>query len=221
MASVIDICNLGLANIGDSATVSAIDPPDGSIQAEHCARFYPMARDSFIASHNWGFATRRASLSVLALSTLPAEWAYAYAYPTCLRLVAVLPADVVVSSISSAIFDEQEFLIRGKNYPFVVESLSTGAKVIYSNVEDATGVYLVSVTDTTKFSQPFVTALARLLSSYLAGPIIKGSEGMKVARAQLEWFEKVDAPRAKAADSQEGKNTSYDDFLPSSLVARR
>ena len=33
MASEVDICNLALAHLGDAATVSSINPPEGSIQA--------------------------------------------------------------------------------------------------------------------------------------------------------------------------------------------
>ena len=46
MASDVDVCNLALAHLGDEATVASISPPEGSAQAGHCARFYPMARDS-------------------------------------------------------------------------------------------------------------------------------------------------------------------------------
>ena len=46
MPSEVDICNLALGHLGDSATVATIDPPEGSAQAEHCARFYPIARDA-------------------------------------------------------------------------------------------------------------------------------------------------------------------------------
>ena len=56
MASVVDICNLALAHIGDDATVSSIDPPEGSAQAEHCKRFYAIARDTMLQMHNWNFA---------------------------------------------------------------------------------------------------------------------------------------------------------------------
>lgn len=51
MASEVDICNLALARLGDNATVASIDPPEGSAQAEHCARFYAIARDSLLEMH--------------------------------------------------------------------------------------------------------------------------------------------------------------------------
>ena len=59
MASDVEICNLALSHLGDTATVASIDPPEGSAQAEHCARFYPIARDALLEKHDWSWATRR------------------------------------------------------------------------------------------------------------------------------------------------------------------
>ena len=59
MSSEIDICNLALARLGDDATVASIDPPEGSAQAEQCARFYSIARDTMLEMHDWRFATKR------------------------------------------------------------------------------------------------------------------------------------------------------------------
>jgi hypothetical protein len=73
VASEVDICNLALGHIGDSATVSSINPPEGSAQAEHCSRFYPIARDSLLEMHNWGFATKRTNLALLSSEYLRME----------------------------------------------------------------------------------------------------------------------------------------------------
>ena len=63
MASDVDICNLALSFLGDDANVSSISPPEGSQQSEHCARFYPIARDGLLQMHNWNWASRRVALS--------------------------------------------------------------------------------------------------------------------------------------------------------------
>ena len=63
MASEVEICNLALAHLGDEATVASIDPPEGSAQAEHCQRFYPVSRNSLLEMHDWAFATKRATLA--------------------------------------------------------------------------------------------------------------------------------------------------------------
>ena len=221
MASAVDICNIALGHLGDEAAISAIDPPDGSVQASHCARIYPMARDELLEMHNWRFATKRKALALLSTTEQPQEWAYTYSYPTCLRVIAVRLENEPTSANPGLIFDEQEFLTAPKTYPFTIESLNDGTQVIYTNVENATVHYVAAVTDVAKFSPLFVSALSRLMAMYLAGPIIKGKTGMAVAKDQLEAFEKIAAPRAKASDANARRDVSYDQFVPSSLAARR
>lgn len=221
MASEVDICNQALGHLGDEATISAIEPPDGSIQAQHCARVYPMARDELLEMHNWHFALKRKALALLSTTELPSDWAYAYGYPSCARVVAVYPANVPAVAVPQLIFDHEEFINRPQAYPFTIESLDDGTRVIYTNVEDATVQYVALVTDTAKFSPLFRSALARLMAAYLAGPIVKGKTGMDIAQSQMKWFESIAGPRAKASDANAGRNNTYDEFIPSSLAARR
>lgn len=159
MASVADICNLALSHLGDSATVTSIDPPEGSAQAEHCARFYPMARDLMLESHDWAFATRRADLALT--GTAPDAWEYSYARPAnCIKVVGVYPEDYADDDADGVDFVEENNLI-------------------YTDAENASVRYLTRVTDTTKFPPGFVTALSWLLAHYLAGPIRKGDNKIK------------------------------------------
>ena len=73
MASDTDICNLALSHLGDEASVVTIDPPEGSPQADHCARFYPIARDSGLQMTAASFGHRRAGLGLVAAA--PPAWA--------------------------------------------------------------------------------------------------------------------------------------------------
>ncbi len=204
MASEVDICNLALAHNGDEANIAEIDPPDGSAQADYCARFYPIARDTLLESHTWRFATKRVVLA--AVDNPLTSWQFAYALPSaCVRPVSLLPP--------SATDDK-------KTEDFVVETNSVGDSVVYTNVEQATLQYVTLVTDTTKFTPLFVVALARLLASYVAGPLIKGESGMKVARAHLTAFEQVDKPRAIDADANARQSSPYNDFTPAGIAAR-
>jgi hypothetical protein len=206
MSSAVDICNLALAYLGDDATVSSINPPEGSAQADHCARFYPIARDTMLEQHAWGFAIKRIALAVLSTTETPAQWLYTYGCPSgCLRPLAVLMGS------STDDTDEQQY---------VVEALSDGTRVIHTNTENATLKYIASVTDTTKFSPLFVSAAARLLASYLSGPVLKGGEGIKVGAGHLKQFYTVDLPMAKSADARAGKVTDYNDFTPANIAAR-
>lgn len=173
MASVVDISNLALAHLGDAATVSSISPSDGSAQADHCVRFYPIARDVLLEAHDWNFARRRVLLTETA-NTPPASWAYEYALPAnVVRVLKVLGED------------------EDENTPkvYLQGTDANGAKVIWCNEPSARVLYTHAVTDTTKFSGLFVNALSYLLASYLAGPItkdMKQKEGMyKLFRNEL------------------------------------
>lgn len=221
MSSAVDICNLALGHLGDEATVSSLDPPEGSAQAEHCARYYPIARRALLSMHAWSFNTRRASLALLS-ATPPAGWGYVYALPAqCLKPVAVYMPEQV----------DNYALLAGDVVPqdtgdfntqaFVAETLSTGVKVIYTNVEEAVLLYLVDVTDTTKFSPLVDLALARLLASFLAGPIIKGTEGMRVAGAHRKFFNDVEFPDATKADANARQSSPYTTATPAPIKARQ
>lgn len=188
MASEVDICNLALARLGDNATVASIDPPEGSAQAEHCARFYPVARDSLLEMHAWKFATRRVLLAQLTTDTW--NWTFAYAEPTgVLKLLAVLPA----SASSDA--DTQEY---------EAETDGNGTPIILTDLEGASLRYVAHVTDTTVFSPLFVDALAWLLASYLAGPVLKGDAGAAMAKACLQSF-MLALSNAKVSDANQRK----------------
>jgi hypothetical protein len=175
MASVIDICNLALAHIGDRANVTSIDPPEGSAQAEHCARFYPMARDVLLNMHPWSFATKRAVLADISATIVPpAKWQYSYTAPgDFMKILGVYDPN--------AMYDENK-----AEYEFELSADSSGTRVIYANPEDAVVRYVAYVTDAARFPPIFTEGLAWLLASYLAGPVIKGTEGMRVSGEALK-----------------------------------
>lgn len=190
MASEVDICNLALGHLGDTATVASLSPPEGSAQAEHCARFYPIARDSLLEMHSWGFATKRVTLALLT-SGYP-EWDYCYAQPgDALNLLAVLPPSANDDysgqyGINSQIVSNSSVpMSAGGQYvpqAYSAESLADGTEVIYTDQADAVLRYTGRVEDPTKFSPLFVMTLSWHLAGMLAGPIIKGDAGAAEAK---------------------------------------
>lgn len=193
MSSEVDLCNLALSHLGEDAEVIAIDPPDGTILAAQCGRFYPIARDALLEMHPWTFATVRASLA-LTVAAAPSEWGFAYALPAlCLKPNAIYRPDAIEDG-------------RGEDY--IVESDPDGNGVIYTNVADAVIRYTRGIEDTTKFTPGFAIALSRLLASYLAGPVIKGSTGIQVSQAQLKWFT-IELGTARTEDSNRGQRSTY------------
>lgn len=189
MASEVDICNLALGYLGDAATLASIDPPEGSAQADHCATFYPVARDALLEMHDWGFATKRVLLAPL--TSTSNQWQYCYAAPTDLvNTIAVISSDAqddnsVALSYANP-WGQVAIPAQGTYSPveFVLESLGDGTDAIYTNQENALLRYVARVTDTTKFSPLFIRTLAASLASMLAGPVLKGEAGM---RAAAQW----------------------------------
>lgn len=191
MASEVDICNLALGHLGDNATVASIRPPEGSAQAEHCARFYPIARDSLLEMHFWNFSMRRINLAPLEAAW--PEWKYAYALPNdVLNVIAVMPPDANDDYASRFVpSDTPQFahnyspVIAAGRYtpqPYTIEVLADGQHVLYTNQENAMLRYTAYVSDTTVFSPLFTMALSWHLASMLAGPIIKGDQGAAEAK---------------------------------------
>ena len=211
MASEVDICNLALGHLGDTATVSSINPPEGSIQAEHCQRFYYPARDALLEMHSWGFATKRVTLALL--STTWTEWQYAYAVPSdAINLIAVMPPDAT-SDYSVGInymFSQTGLpMVAGGIYqpqPYSWEIQADGSQIIYTNQENAVLRYTAQITDTTQFSPLFVISLTYLLASYLAGPVIKGEVGAAEAKRCLQLFQATFG-RATTSDANQRRNT--------------
>lgn len=202
MASIVDMCNLALGHVGDEAVVSSIDPPDGTTQAVHCARFYPIVRDALLERYNWGFALKRVALAELSTSTTT-NWIYEYQLPADnIKPIAVLPAgaDYLPSSNDSY---AQMFKREGDR--------------ILTNVPDATMIYVFRQADPTRYTPLFVETFALMLAARLAGPIIKGKEGRAVAKDLAQTAE-ITLARATAAD---GNAQSYrPEHIPKHIRAR-
>lgn len=189
-----NICNLALAALGDEATVVSIDPPEGSAQADHCARWYPSARDTVLEAHDWKFASRRALGAALTSPT--STWSYAYAKPNgALRVVAVLPP--------GATSDFDEGLTKNEQ-PFDLETLEDGTEVIVTNQPDAVIRFTAAAVDPGKFPPLVVQAIVHLLASYLAGPVLKGETGRAESRAQLQLYDAW-LRKAQASDMNQGR----------------
>ncbi len=77
MTAVINIWNMALANIGQTAVnnVSEISRP-----ANVCRTFYNDSRDFVLQDFDWGFAERRAELALVDYA--PVGYEYAYATPS-------------------------------------------------------------------------------------------------------------------------------------------
>lgn len=210
MPSVVQLCNMALSHIGSEAQVSSISPPDGSVEAGYCATFYDQARTEMLEPGNWRFSLHRATLAEL--SNLSDTWAYAYALPSdCFR-----PLRILRPGEGLTVFTQYDVFLathdRG-SADFDVEG-----QVLFSNQPEATLIYVRDVTDTGKFTPSFSSALSYLLSSYLAGPILKGNEGVKVGDAMRQRAMSI---ADTSATSSANASSAGNDEMPATLRARR
>jgi hypothetical protein len=203
MASEVDIANLALANLGEDASVSSFSPPDGSPQAEHCARFYPIARDACLEAHAWKFAKRTLQLDAPLDDTVDG-FGFAYALPSdCLRVIGIYP-EGFRSDIST-------------RYTFETETAASGARILLTDVESPYLIYVRQIVDPSKFSPTFLTALSYLLASMLAGPVLKGESGQT---ANKYWLAVWRAYIGTAATLDASNQRVEADPVPSSIAAR-
>lgn len=210
----VDICNLALSYLGDTATVASIDPPEGSAQAQHCARFYPVALNLLLESHRWNFITKRAYLAVVEKCYFD-TWQFAYALPS--------DATDVISVLPKALYPVEEFrywwplefeLNRARDFQIEVFN---GQQVILSNVCDAVARYTVSTVQPGMFPALFTDALAWKLASMLAGPLLKGDAGAAESKRCLGMYQMV-MEQAKGQDASQRHGGGRP--VPSSIRAR-
>jgi len=197
-ATDVDICNMALSHIGESAKVTAIDGTDTSAQARHCANFYPKVIRRLQEMHPWGFASRSIAGTISANTSGTAtntrdDWLYSYDIPeNALKVFWVGPEGAAADAESE---------------PFE-EASDWGGKHVYTNVADARIRYSVHVTNTLLFSASFAAAAALLLASDLAGPIIKGTEGTKAKVECLSLLKNFFLAEARTHDANQRKVTA-------------
>lgn len=202
MASDVQICNMALSHIGSEARVSSISPPDGSVEAGYCATFYDIARTEMLEPGNWAFALKRATL---AQAVNPSSvWAYAYAKPAdCLRPLRILRPSIAITVFTQDLVLEPHTDDRD-SAPFDVEG-----QLILTNQPDSVLVYVQDVVDSTRFPASFTSALSYLLASYIAGPVVKGREGVNLGDGMRERALAIASASANAS-----ANASSADSLP-------
>lgn len=221
MASEVDICNIALSHLGARAQVSAINPPDGSVEAGYCARFYPLARREVLEAMNFSFAKARAQLAEVAnTSTI---WTYAYALPAdCIQPLRVLRLEYAQQI---ALLWPIGYRYTGNEWVRIEDAFSERAsasfevegQVIRTHEPEAVLLYKRDVTDTTKLSPLVTSAIGMVLAGYLAGPIIKGLDGAKVGQ---QWRNMGFESLMRAAASDANASSESSDHVPSHIAAR-
>lgn len=204
-SAVLDICNLALSYIGQRAQLLSLDTSvDQSIEARHCARFFPQAVTELLQRNAWSFATKRTELTPIP-DARDDEWACAYGVPeNAVRVFSVLP-DESGADYSASVYQTSRGVIRNRQgllatsadavsytpQPFTVETDAGGHRVIYTNVSDAVGRYNVLTFDAKIYSAQFKSAAAYSLAAKLAGVFIKDEGGAAASTRMMALMERV------------------------------
>lgn len=214
---------MALSHIGAEAQVSNINPPDGSAEAGYCARFYPIARRIAMESHAWTFAKTRATLALV--TTNPSSlWLYAYALPSdmvnAIRVLNLATVEAILLSLDSFSMATTnalywQLLLRNTEQSSADFEIEGG--VLLTNEPDAVLIYTKDEENVSNWTPTFTSAVAQLLAGYLAGPIIKGTDGMKVGQA---WTQSGLNLLGQAASSDANSTSEQADFVPTSIQAR-
>lgn len=189
MATKADICNLALAQLGDSATVTSINPPDGSPQAGNCARWWPIALRQVTEAFDWSFLTRREKLAKL--STIDEEvygWKYSFNVPSdCVRIIKL---------------ERKTPCGWMETLPFEVENNpSNSSRMILCCEEDPILSYVALNDNPSLYPSYFVACLVPLLASLLVGPLKRADSMTQVAQnLRAEYAQALSA--AKTLDAK-------------------
>lgn len=200
--SRVEICNMALSNIGDGATVTSIDPPDGSLQARICAQFFDIAVNKAMEAHAWDFAVKR--VSPTAVTTDRSEWLFSYTLPDdYMGVLTVLP--------EGATDDDH---IRGMSIrvPYTIAVDAYGAKRLFANSENVILLYKSRVWDSAQWSESFVIYLSWVLASMIAPPQIKGDKGIEASKMALQMA-KFHLSEAQTYDVQTSREKPQADDL--------
>lgn len=155
MSSEVQICNMALAHLGQSQFLQSLT--ERSKAASVCSVFYEPTRDLLLRAYDWNFARRRKTLALTSVEV--PNWQYAYRYP----------ADCM--AIRGLVVKGQRALRSDQRVPYEVAT-DGDQKLILTDLAEAEIVYTAKITNVALFDETFINALAYLLASHIAMPMV-------------------------------------------------
>lgn len=160
MSSTVDIWNLALNLVGGDFVV---DPNEKSTEADLCRLHYPIALKFVLESQDWNFAVKRQEVAQSA-NVVPAfNYSGAFKIPAdCLRVREVW--DNKTGDTNSR--------YSNNNLQWELE----GEYIVANTSGQVFVKYISNITDTSKFTGSFITALTTYLAYRLAVPIAQNRQ---------------------------------------------
>ena len=179
MISKIDICNLALAHLGQSAISSLEQEND---KARRLNLFYAPVRDEVLRTHNWAFAGVQEPLALLE-DACDEQGRWSYKYPN----EALFVRRVFTAGCNRAVFEE-----------FFRPDLHS--RVILTPAKQAYAEYTRRITDETLFDAAFIKSFSLALACDLAVCLTADTQ-LAAQLLQKYTLSLQEARRSNAAES--------------------
>lgn len=191
MSSVVELCNLALARIGQDPNLTSVSVSGATVEETLCAQFYPIARDKILNTYDFTFMRVRDKLSEI----------YTYPHPPY-HLTYAYPADCAYIKV---VYEGRPNCVPNPE-KFEVENTVEGQMIICTDVVNAWAEYQ-KLPDTVKHIPPLVeNAIVWQLAGELAGAMIKSTTGVSMATQMFKAAEQY-AMEAAARDGQQSTTT--------------
>lgn len=170
--SVLTIWNQALSHVGARNAIQS--QTEATREAQHLAAIWELTRDTALEDFDWNFLTARRTLSELSEDT-PEDWDYVYQYPSDCHKFRYI--------------EDPSGRTEGDPIAYEIANGTGGSRVIYTDEEDAVGVYSKKITDPTLWSASFCTALSwELAISLSMAEIGNPPDALRVgAIAERKW----------------------------------
>ena len=215
MANQLDICNLALSKLGQSARIATLT--EQSMPAYTLNALWPTTLAYVQTDAVWPWLLRTQALA-LSVDPAPPGWAYRYARPNdCATAWAVTDEAGLRSERRLTFWTDPAWRrgLFGALYDW--EQVRGGAETeIVASVPNAWLVYTVLDDEPARFPPAFVEALASKLALDAAGPLI-GQSGLNNRTAMLQEYEFY---KNKAAVHDYNEADSYGEPVTPAMMAR-
>lgn len=197
LSSTTEIANMAISLLGIAKEIANLDT-ENSAEAKACRRFYTTIRDAVLADYPWPFATKFATLSLVATSPND-EWGYSYRYPAdALRLRRIL------SGIRNDNSDSR--------IPYKIAQDASG-QLIFTDKQSAQVEYTINITTVEFFPADFALALAYRLAGAVASKLTAGDPFKREVRCLQLYAQMIDSAQAGATEEEQPERPPESEFI--------
>lgn len=199
--SDVDICNIALSHLGDQEITRLDDAAaDENPIVRYCQDYYDTARQAVLETFEWSFAMSSQALSRRSNVATPG-YIYAQVLPEdCLSLHTLHPGCLDAET--------ETYKFSGRK----IDKFRLMGRDVWTDAQIVSAVYTKDEQNPTIWSSHFRLAVARLLASFLAGPLTDNpSESIR----QKELYETIDLPNAQYHDAKQDRSGENSDITTS------